>query len=83
MATPTTVGTIMRVAMMVTMMAMTTARPITAPMLITPADDDDDVFASAMKVYEGVRNARKGDAREWPAWYDVTRIVPLPARQQG
>eukprot|EP00959_Pyramimonas_sp_CCMP1952_P079045 1652319-Pyramimonas_sp.AAC.1 len=79
MTTPTTVDTLMRVAMMVTMVALTTARPMTAPMLITPAGTDDDVLASAMQVFEVVRHACAADAREWRAWYDLTRIVTTPA----
>eukprot|EP00959_Pyramimonas_sp_CCMP1952_P366930 7685184-Pyramimonas_sp.AAC.1 len=67
MATPTTVDTMIRVAMRVAMVAMTTARPITVPMLITPADNDDDVFAPAMKVLDRVRPVRAADAREWLA----------------
>eukprot|EP00959_Pyramimonas_sp_CCMP1952_P160838 3363680-Pyramimonas_sp.AAC.1 len=48
MATSATADTILRVAMIVAMVAMTTARPITAPKLTTPADVDD-ALASAMK----------------------------------
>eukprot|EP00959_Pyramimonas_sp_CCMP1952_P416854 8733372-Pyramimonas_sp.AAC.1 len=64
MSTPTVVDTMMKVAMGVAMVAVTTARPTTAPMLITPADNDDGVLASAMKVSEGIRHARANDARE-------------------
>eukprot|EP00959_Pyramimonas_sp_CCMP1952_P296917 6211732-Pyramimonas_sp.AAC.1 len=62
MATPTRVDAMRRVAMMVTTAAMTTAMTIAMPMLITPADDDDDVFALAVQVFEGVRLAREADA---------------------
>eukprot|EP00959_Pyramimonas_sp_CCMP1952_P405862 8506125-Pyramimonas_sp.AAC.1 len=56
---------------------------MTAPMLITPADNDDDVLASAMKTFERVRHARAADAREWPAWYSLTRILPLKRARKG
>eukprot|EP00959_Pyramimonas_sp_CCMP1952_P183363 3833585-Pyramimonas_sp.AAC.1 len=64
---PRTVYAILGAAMMVTMVAMTTARPMTAPMLITPASNDDHVVASAMKVLEGVRHASAAGALKWPA----------------
>eukprot|EP00959_Pyramimonas_sp_CCMP1952_P196896 4116762-Pyramimonas_sp.AAC.1 len=49
---------------MVATVAMTTARSLTAPMLIMPAGNNDDVFASAPKVLEGFGQAREDDARE-------------------
>eukprot|EP00959_Pyramimonas_sp_CCMP1952_P157590 3295658-Pyramimonas_sp.AAC.1 len=54
---------------------------MTAPMLIPDVDparrkNDDDALTSAMQVFEGLRHARAADAREWPAWYEFTRIVP-------
>eukprot|EP00959_Pyramimonas_sp_CCMP1952_P287156 6005238-Pyramimonas_sp.AAC.1 len=61
------VDAILGAPMIATMAAMTTARPMAAPMLITPADKDDDVLASAMEASESIRNARAADAREWPA----------------
>eukprot|EP00959_Pyramimonas_sp_CCMP1952_P040445 845716-Pyramimonas_sp.AAC.1 len=67
MATPTTVETFMRVAIMVTMVPATTAWPMMAPILIMPADSHDDVPASATKVFERVRSAREADARKRPA----------------
>eukprot|EP00959_Pyramimonas_sp_CCMP1952_P333651 6987487-Pyramimonas_sp.AAC.1 len=83
MATPTTVDTMMRVAMIVTMVAMTTARLMTAPTLIRPADNDDDVLASVMKVAEGFRHSRAADAREWPAWYIWHGSCPSSGRAKG
>eukprot|EP00959_Pyramimonas_sp_CCMP1952_P064158 1340243-Pyramimonas_sp.AAC.1 len=80
MATPATVDVMMRVAMIVTLVAMTTAKPMTAPMLTTSADHDDDVFASAMKVWGSVRHARAADAREGSAWYYFT-ATPQHARK--
>eukprot|EP00959_Pyramimonas_sp_CCMP1952_P166949 3488947-Pyramimonas_sp.AAC.1 len=65
MATPIAVDALMSVAMMATMAVMTAARPMTAPILIAPADNDDNVLASAMKVLDGVRRPRAADAREW------------------
>ena len=72
MATPTTVDTIMIVAMM-TKVAMTTARPMTAPMLITPAEKDDGALASVVKVLAGFRHACAAGAGEWPAWYSLNQ----------
>eukprot|EP00959_Pyramimonas_sp_CCMP1952_P133937 2801301-Pyramimonas_sp.AAC.1 len=83
MAAPTTVDTVMGAPMMVTMVAMTTARPITTPMLNTPADNADDVLASVTQVLGRVRHARAADAREWPAWYLLTRIVPPSTRARA
>eukprot|EP00959_Pyramimonas_sp_CCMP1952_P302076 6320729-Pyramimonas_sp.AAC.1 len=53
---------VMLVAMVATA-AIMAARAMTAPTLITPADNDDDVVASGMKVSEGTRHARAADAR--------------------
>eukprot|EP00959_Pyramimonas_sp_CCMP1952_P090217 1888470-Pyramimonas_sp.AAC.1 len=58
MATRTTVDPILKAATPLTMAVMTAARSMTGPMLITPADDNDDVLASATKAFEGVRHAR-------------------------
>eukprot|EP00959_Pyramimonas_sp_CCMP1952_P449433 9410581-Pyramimonas_sp.AAC.1 len=65
------------------MVAMTTARPMTAPLLITPVDNDDDVLASVLTTLEGVRHLPADDARDKPAWYYLTRVVHTPARAQG
>eukprot|EP00959_Pyramimonas_sp_CCMP1952_P380875 7979987-Pyramimonas_sp.AAC.1 len=61
---------------------MTTARPLTAPTLIAPTDNNDDALASAMKMFEGVRHARAASAHEWPARFSPTRIArpPFPQR---
>eukprot|EP00959_Pyramimonas_sp_CCMP1952_P188278 3937300-Pyramimonas_sp.AAC.1 len=65
------------------MVPMTTAKPMTAPMLITPADNDDHVLAAVMKVLEIARYARVADAREWPAWYYLARTGPPQHARKG
>eukprot|EP00959_Pyramimonas_sp_CCMP1952_P190556 3985424-Pyramimonas_sp.AAC.1 len=69
--------------MMVTVMAMTTARPMTPTMLITPADSDDNALASAMKVFERDRQARVRRARVARVVLFGTDRVSPPARAQG
>eukprot|EP00959_Pyramimonas_sp_CCMP1952_P200886 4201551-Pyramimonas_sp.AAC.1 len=70
--------------MVVTVASVTTAWPMAAPMLSSPADNDGDVLASATAILRGVRRARAADAREWQARRYLARIVPpSPARAQG
>eukprot|EP00959_Pyramimonas_sp_CCMP1952_P027560 579146-Pyramimonas_sp.AAC.1 len=64
--------------MIVAMVAMTAARLMTAPMLITPADNDDDVLASAMKVFEA-RGRRVRVARV--VLFGTGRAPPQHARK--
>eukprot|EP00959_Pyramimonas_sp_CCMP1952_P353615 7408681-Pyramimonas_sp.AAC.1 len=58
---------------------MATARPMSAPMSIAPACNDDGALASAMKFAGGVRRARAVEPRGRPALSYATPIVPPSA----
>eukprot|EP00959_Pyramimonas_sp_CCMP1952_P114894 2401965-Pyramimonas_sp.AAC.1 len=81
MAKSTTVDTVMLVAMPVTMLTATTARPVTARVLITPTT----MTASSRRCGSLWQefDMRAADAREWPARYYLTRIVPPSTRARA